>query len=151
MTKPHVFNGGWLDLPGLLRDLGGQPLQADVEEVFTPGTGGEVRRRSGRLWVDRRRRVRMDVQEEGSPAVMFCFDAVTQTVVCGVADQPDSWVRRRWPLPVADPPASPTTPPRSLGIRVEFKDAQGSHVYQLFNERYDDPEKGVFPPEPADQ
>ena len=98
MNEQHVFNGGWLDLRGLLHNLGGHPLQADLEEVFTPNSGGVVRRRSGRVCVDRRGRIRLDVQEEGYPAVMFCFDSPGQSLLRGVVDQPGTWVRSRWSM-----------------------------------------------------
>ena len=150
VNEQHVFNGGWLDLRGLLHDLGGQPLQADLEEVFTPGSGGPVRRRSGRVWVDRRRRVRLDVQEEGRPAVVFCFDSPGQALVCGVVDEPGTWVRSPWSMP-AEPTAAPSkNPPPGQAFRVEFTDAEGSHLYRLFNERYEDPDESVFPEQPGE-
>jgi hypothetical protein len=145
MTGQHVFSGGWLDLRRLLAALGGRPLQADLEEVFTPRAGGEVKRRHGRVWVDTRRRVRLDVQEEGQPLVMFCFDGAGQSLTCGVVDQPETWVSSPWPMSFdADvPPAA--EPPSGQAFRVEVTDADGAHLYRLFNERYEEPDAGVFP------
>jgi len=145
VSEQHVFNGGWLDLPGLLHDLGGWPLQAELEEVFTPNSGGVVRRRSGRVCVDRRGRIRLDVQEEGHPAVMFCFDSAGQFLGGEVVDQPATWVRSRWSMPPDSATRESPLPRPSVACRVEFSDAHGSHMYRLFNERYEDPDASVFP------
>jgi hypothetical protein len=145
VNERQVFNGGWIDLGGLVYDLGGRPFQADVEEVFTPHTGGAIRRRSGRVLVDRCRRVRMDVQEDGGPAVMFCFDAESRTLVCGVVGHPETWVRSPSHVQLEPGPPAAEGAPVCQARRVEFSDADGSHVYRLFNERYEDPDERVFP------
>ena len=38
----------------------------------------------------------MDIQEEGQPAIMFLHDPDGHAMVCGVADQPETWVRMPW-------------------------------------------------------
>jgi hypothetical protein len=87
----------------------------------------------------------MDVQEEGGPAVMFCFDSANRSLVCGVVDHPETWVRSPCNMPLEPGPAAAEGAPVCQPRRVEFSDAQGSHVYRLFNERYEDPDENMFP------
>jgi hypothetical protein len=87
----------------------------------------------------------MDVYEEGQPAVMFCFDSPRRSLVCGVVDQPESWVRFPWPRSFEPADAPSAAPPDGVAFRFEFTDAEGSHLYRLFNERYEDPDESVFP------
>ena len=146
MTGPS-FSGGWLDLRRLLQVLDGRPLQADLEEVFTPRSGGEPRRRNGRVWVDCRRRVRLDVNEDGQPPVMFCFDPGGEVLLCGVVDQPETWVRSPWRMSLESPIGPPPDAASDLAaaFRVELTDAEGSHLYRMVNARYQEPDSSVFP------
>ena len=144
MSEHQVFNGGWLDIAGLLHGLGGSPLQAEMEEVCTSATGS-TRRRTGRVFVDRQRRCRMDIQEEGQPAIMFLHDPDGHAMVCGVADKPETWVRMPWAAPFRGAHREgPSVPAANLEVLVEFSNEDGAHRYRLFNARYDDPDERLF-------
>lgn len=144
MTGARLFSGGWLDLPGLLLHLGGRPLQAEWEEVFTPRSGGDPLRRSGRVYVDGRKRVRVDVLEPGAAPVMFCFDPATRSFVAGVIDQPDTWRRASWPMSFDSPPNDGQGAGAGVAFRSEYTDAEGSYVCRLFNDRYEEPAPTLF-------
>jgi hypothetical protein len=144
MSEHVVFKGGWLDIPGLLRGLAGSPLQAETEEVCISETGS-IRRRTGRVLVDRQRRLRLDVEEEGHPTIMFLHDPTQRVVVCGVADRPETWGRVPWAPSLPALREAPTMPAADLTIVVEFSNDDGAHRYRLFNAKYEDPDASLFP------
>lgn len=145
MNQPIVFTGGWLDLAGLLRGLRGRPLQADTEEVFTPGDGGPSQRRPGRVLVDRQRRIRLDAYQDGAPPAMFLFDPGRRLMMMGVVDQPDSWRVLPWAFPLPPVPDDRDAEPRPVAIDMEVEAATGRYRYRVFNARYDDPDEAWFP------
>ncbi len=91
----------------------------------------------------------MDIQEEGQPAIMFLHDPDGHAMVCGVADQPETWVRMPWgvTIPGARRGEGPSVPAENLEVLVEFSNEDGAHRYRLFNARYDDPDERLFPGE----
>jgi hypothetical protein len=146
VSTQAMFNGGWLDLRALLRVLGGRPFQAEFEEVFTPSSGGAPQRRSGRVLVDSRRRVRIDVLQEGQPAIMFLHDAPRGRMLCGVVDQPETWVRSQWATVLDPVDASPlAAPPFAPALCVESVVAEGTHECRVYGERHDEPDESLFP------
>jgi hypothetical protein len=145
MSEAIVFKGGWLDIVGLLRGLAGRPLRAEIEESCTLNANGSTLRRTGQVNVDRQRRFRLDVEEEGRPPVMFLHDPNRREMIIGVADQPETWTRMPWIVSLPPERASARDPERELRIEMEFSDEIGHHRYRLFNARYEDPDKGMFP------
>jgi hypothetical protein len=110
-VSQNAFGGGQIDLTSLLAALDGRPLQAEIEEVSVPRSG-EPQRRSGRVQVDSRGRIRCDVQEDAGPAVMFAYDFERRLMVAGLADDPASWQRTTWPFPPPHPtPRPPSASP----------------------------------------
>jgi len=145
MSEPLVFKGGWLDSVGMLRGLAGRPLRAEIEECCTLKASGTTLRRTGRVNVDRQRRFRLDVEEEGRPTAMFLYDPNRQEMVMGIADQPETWGRMPWIVPLPTGQEGPRNPHRELKIEVEFSNEDGHHRYRLFNARFEDPDESLFP------
>ena len=116
-----VFGGGQIDFTSLSAALGGRPFQAEIEEVFAPRSG-EPQRRSGRVQVDSRGRMRCDIQEDAGPAVMFVYDFERGLMIAGLADDPATWQRTPWPFTPPRPTphrASPDPEPLPGGELVE--------------------------------
>jgi hypothetical protein len=144
VSDKAVFPGGWIELKSLLQHLGGWPLQADLDETFTPADGGPGQRRQGRIFVDRQRRVRIEFREEGHPAILCLCDPHRALMVMGLVDEPATRVQVPWMISLPPLSESAAGEPPQVAIDMEVRGAAGSHRYRLFNARYEDPEERLF-------
>ena len=114
MTGSATFGGGQIDAVALLGALAGRPLQARLQERFTPASGGPVQERTGRIRVSSERCVRIDILQEGQPEGAFVYDLAKERFGGGLSDRPSTWSWAPWRvgsyIPLAGHPRAPVPP-----------------------------------------
>jgi hypothetical protein len=113
MTVPATFGGGQIEMRTLLEALAGRPLQARLEERFTPADGGPVQERMGRVQISSQRLVRFDVLEGAGPPVAFVHDLATGRIGGGLSDQPSTWF---WAPGASGRPPTCLSPPQACQV-----------------------------------
>ena len=131
MTGSATFGGGQIDVVALLGALAGRPLQARLEERFTPASGGSVQERTGRIRVSSQRSVRIDILQGSGPEAAFVYDLAKGRRGGGISDQPSTWSWAPWNVrshvDLAGHPRAPVPPDAIVveGSPCRFSEFEG--------------------------